>query len=335
MAISLGLGPAEPVVGPVSWEAPASCPRGSWVEARIDELLDGSSWNGFTANGRVEASPDHGWTLTLQIRRPDGSLGQRTVTARRCEELAEAAAFMLAVAVDPSLGGDEPLVPAAPQADRPFVPEPSSGAVDARTPPSTPRPDAADETELRPAETSAQDDPTAVQQDRETRPRLWVVTQGGIDGGAMPGVGGVVELAVGVRWSALQLGVAAFHRFEHRLERDVAAGDIQLTGGSLLARVVFALGPLELGPEAALELGGLRAEGVRGQNLRTRWHLWTALVAGAALGWSPAMAPRVLVLLRTDAVVPLRRWTFDIGNLELGRVGRVGGRGLLGLGFVF
>src|SRR5690606_19175919 len=94
------------------WEAPAGCPGEAEVLARVIQMT-GEQAAGSTslqARGKVQAPSPGRWTLELELVGETGT-GHRSLEAARCEELAEAAALVVAIAVDPQAGG---LVPAPP-----------------------------------------------------------------------------------------------------------------------------------------------------------------------------------------------------------------------------
>jgi hypothetical protein len=89
----------------LSFQAPAGCPTSEQVRVEIADLI-GERTNPVTAKtiaavAAVVAVPD-GYELTLSLR--DGeSTRQRRMHAPTCEELARAAALIVAIAVDPAV----------------------------------------------------------------------------------------------------------------------------------------------------------------------------------------------------------------------------------------
>ncbi|MEZ4453297.1 MAG: hypothetical protein R3B09_27790 [Nannocystaceae bacterium] len=109
-AASPGPGVGAPSPGPVAleWEAPAGCPDGESVVLAAERLLGEvasanpgpSTGTPVRARGRIVA--DRGqWILTLTLE-----AGERVIRSERCEPLAETAALLLAIAVDPRVLGD-------------------------------------------------------------------------------------------------------------------------------------------------------------------------------------------------------------------------------------
>ncbi len=86
------------------WSGPKQCPDSSEVRARLDEHLAAISAAGYerevVARAQVEARGDR-LELTLDLR-VDEAVGQRRLHGADCELLAEVAALLTAMAVDPA-----------------------------------------------------------------------------------------------------------------------------------------------------------------------------------------------------------------------------------------
>lgn len=84
------------------WEAPAACPDRAAVQGEVTRLLGGS----IPSEGAAIAADAHalevegGFELTLRTE-VEGALGERALTGHRCDELAAAAALILALMIDP------------------------------------------------------------------------------------------------------------------------------------------------------------------------------------------------------------------------------------------
>ncbi|MCB9751583.1 MAG: hypothetical protein H6713_16540 [Myxococcales bacterium] len=158
----------------LTWDADPGCPRERFDHA-LARYLDGAAAGArpqLTIAARVRRDSS-GWRVTLRIDDPraPGATGERELTAARCETAAAAAAFVVAVAIDPDLVAragvevederadttptpppDDPGDPEDPPLDAsaPVVPEPgpatpepppgSSAARDPNTPPPEPEP---------------------------------------------------------------------------------------------------------------------------------------------------------------------------------------------------
>jgi hypothetical protein len=128
------LGAAPAAAQSLQWSAPEGCPRGEYVERRISTLTRGARLAGLDAVARIVRARGQ-FMLTLDVR-SDGSIAQRRLTASSCESLADAAAFLIAAAIDPTLQSDPAAIARpeneskpGPEADRAF--SPPSGASEA------------------------------------------------------------------------------------------------------------------------------------------------------------------------------------------------------------
>jgi hypothetical protein len=97
------------------WSAPEACPDGAAFQARLDALLGPNRAPGLKAALKVEAQKS-GYRLTLNLD-GDGIRGSRTLTGGDCAALAEAGAWLVAVAIDPGLSLSPPPAPATPTAE--------------------------------------------------------------------------------------------------------------------------------------------------------------------------------------------------------------------------
>jgi hypothetical protein len=99
-SITCGVAPLD-----LEWTAPPECPGVEVVRAHLDDYLgEDARPTRHRARGRITAESD-GWRLELEI---DGE--HREMRSRRCETLAEAAAVVLSLAMDPT-DADEPAPP--------------------------------------------------------------------------------------------------------------------------------------------------------------------------------------------------------------------------------
>ncbi len=89
---------AEP--GRLVWTAPSDCPDRAWVEARIASHLGRAMNGGEHANVSVETS-DAGYRMTVRTRTPSGA-GQVGHEHADCSVLADLAALIIAMAIDPA-----------------------------------------------------------------------------------------------------------------------------------------------------------------------------------------------------------------------------------------
>ena len=93
-------GPPEPGLS-VQWDAPAGCPDGAAVRARVVRLVGEEAARKARLTARAAVRAEGGrWALELELAGETGA-GRRSLSAGRCEELAGAAALVIAIAVDP------------------------------------------------------------------------------------------------------------------------------------------------------------------------------------------------------------------------------------------
>ncbi|MCA9656216.1 MAG: hypothetical protein KC501_40300, partial [Myxococcales bacterium] len=197
VVLALGSAPAEldpplrselpPADYALQWSAPAGCPDAAAVEARIAALTAGRPEGEGTleVEGTVSAF-EGGFSLrlTTSLR---GRTGTRELSARACDDLADSAALVVAVTLDPALSGsgaDEPEPESTPDEDGVPDPEPTPEPAGPR---STPERHEAPAVEDRPAERT---------EPRPSLPRPGLLLRGGLgpELGALPGVTAALRL---------------------------------------------------------------------------------------------------------------------------------------------
>ena len=107
----------------LQWQAPSPCPSRREFEAAIasdlGRPLEPRDAGAVTADATARRRGDGRWELDLTLRPRDAPAVARTIVADRCELLAEAAALMIAVAIDPALlAAGDPIVAPASRASR-------------------------------------------------------------------------------------------------------------------------------------------------------------------------------------------------------------------------
>ncbi len=89
----------------LTWQAPAGCPTRDEVAREVDELIADSAGAArvtpIVASGVVASDPG-GYALTLTLREVEAQRS-RHIGAPSCEELAHAAALIVAIAIDPTI----------------------------------------------------------------------------------------------------------------------------------------------------------------------------------------------------------------------------------------
>lgn len=102
---SAGAGRADPDrdsrARAIDWSAPAGCPDRAWIVATIERHQGGPlrmPW-GFSARVEVVRHGARQWHMTLRIRSADVA-GERVVEGGSCQEIAQAAALLIVLALD-------------------------------------------------------------------------------------------------------------------------------------------------------------------------------------------------------------------------------------------
>lgn len=282
----------------LEWIAPPGCPDQAAVTASIRELLRARPEpQRRTLRARAAVEND-GEAWTLRVRTGDGDEDrERVVPGADCAELADAAAVIVALAVDTALHERPP----------PPAPLPASAAP---VPTRPPAPGEADQA-AAPAE----------------RPGPAVVASAGVFGAfdavalpaPAPGLG--VEIGVGLG----RLGIAAHGTWlpsqRATIEGSRAGGDVSLLLGGATLRYRVLRAPLELDAALAFEVGSLHAEAVEAPEVPDVSEgrvLWLAPGAGLRAGYP--ISPHWVVQLGAMALFPLSRERFVV--LGLGEVHR-------------
>lgn len=235
-----------PVDVALSWSAPAGCPAQADVEADIARRLGRSlAADGPQLHAQAEVTTvDRGYALAL-VTELDGESGMRTLEAQRCDELASAAAVIVALIADPHADAG----PAPPPPPPPPKPEPEPAADDARE-----DEDAADSAEVLEIE------------EPET-PSTPIVVRGSVradllaDFGSMPSLGVGPSLALGVRLDRTAIELSGQYLPSNDIDdRGRVLGAVQLWSVGLGLCHAFGARPA-VGPCARVEYGRMSGSG--------------------------------------------------------------------------
>ncbi|MFO0627251.1 MAG: hypothetical protein U0325_16700 [Polyangiales bacterium] len=101
------------------WDAPPGCPNAAAVRARVATLVGAEARRDARVSWAVSVRRDGGGYLAAVRAHNDGQPSTQTLSAPRCEELAETAALLLAWTIQP-----DGLPPAPPPAPAPAPPPP-------------------------------------------------------------------------------------------------------------------------------------------------------------------------------------------------------------------
>lgn len=295
------------LAGTVQWQAPAACPTAAAVEGRVHELLGREpAEHELRATGVVSGGPP--WRLELETT-IGGRRQQRTLEAENCRAVAEAAALILAVSVDP-LEATQGVARTVGGVAATSGHATSSATATVVAPPRSPVPAVIVRPEVATSETGVEPE--------RVRPRPWLRLRagGGAEAVAIPGGTGGVRLGLAVE------GERAFVQLEGSYWIDrlavlragpppsgarVGLGTVGVQGGVRLGGSRVSV-PLALG----LEAGGLRtrAEGLaRGREVVLPW---VAGVVGIGVQWSASR--RVAVWGAVEGVLPLVRPRVRVGR---------------------
>ncbi|MFO0635326.1 MAG: hypothetical protein U0168_20960 [Nannocystaceae bacterium] len=317
-ALALWLAPA-PVE--LDWRAPAGCPDREAARASLDRLLaEAGTPEGTPIHATIVVDPQRGgYRAIVQLGEQDDG---RTLWSPTCAEVADAALLIVAIAIDPRLGGassEEPGPGPAvvePPEPGPSVPEPIAPPQPTSRPQTGPPSSTPPSPEAQPRPLPPVVEPSPPR--RRIRPRVplraLVRASAGLGVGGPGAVTGVV--AVGVALASRRVRI----ELDGDLwtpRRTVVAGDrsvgVRVLGGtagvrgcgSPLAR------RLEIPLCAGVRVGALRGEGtgaLRSSTQASDW--WVSASLGAGLwGW---LTPRVALALDLDAMVAFTRPSFTV-----------------------
>ncbi len=288
----------------LSWSAPQGCPDKAAVVAEVDTLISQATTSGtrrVAAAGVVEREGDD-YVLTLEVD-SDGDVGRRVVRGRSCERLGEAAALIVAIAYDPSLGAvaEEPDPPAAsPATAEPTTPPPAE--VSPRTDQPPPEP-------TTPPPTDDHDEGVV----------SGLVGLGGVATvGALPAPSAGLSLRLGLAYERLDVALeGAFW-----LGRNVnvgsgpAGGALSFQSASLVGcgAVVRLLGDdLDLGLCGRFSVGRMRGDGFGVDRPGSAESAWVAMGPGTMASWS--VVPWLRLRLEVSAMFAALRPTWELQNV--------------------
>jgi hypothetical protein len=210
LVMLLALGPSpppEPGGASLRWDAPPQCPDRAAVLAMIDATLGDvkrEELHAVDVRGQLEPAEPEGFVLRLEL--DGGKGGARELRGSSCEELSEAAALLIAMAIDPRLlerqqqEATEVVPPVTPEAAQEAATEGTPEAVTERPAApdrNEPSPDPVDEPTSPGDAASSRASPRAPLAPRE-RLRFLGRIDAGVGGGPLPGATGVLDLAVGL-----------------------------------------------------------------------------------------------------------------------------------------
>jgi hypothetical protein len=323
------------------WDAPArDCPAEERVRERLEHLLGHplaqSPAPRVTAIARVRQERDGSWDLRLWTVASSGPARHRGVRADECETLAEAAAVLTAMAIDPSRTDGLPTGTAVTQAlaetrelDIDAADDGDGGAGDLQEVSDSAARNARERTRRSPTRPAA-DRPAEVRTGSRARretsgrarplPSGAVFLLGGGSYGDLPRFGPSFRLGAAIRWRRARLELGTSYGVLRRVRMnnpEPAGGDLHFASASLHGCPVWSFqtrrGPIELPPCLGVELGSVFG---RGHGLDRSKHdaaFWGAVTLLAQLRYAPV--PRVAIGFAVEPFVAFARPPIDIGGV--------------------
>ena len=279
----------------IEWSDDASCPRPLRIslESEIARLLGpraSTNPEPLAFEVHIERTSENlarPYLLSLSVRRA-GQRAERQVELTSCAEAQDAAALLIATAIDPdaALRAPPTAPPAAPPAAVADRPEPAK--------PANPEPES-----HAPA----------------VKPQRWsLLARALFDLSSLPHPTGGGSAGALYARERVRVWAEARYLFARRISANVPGSslgaDVDLFGAAVGGSYVWPFGQLVLGPAAELELGALRARGARGSAAGSAKTLsgvgpWGAAELGAIAGYG--VDRRVGLELALYMGLPLRR----------------------------
>jgi hypothetical protein len=338
--LALAASTAPPV--DLEWVAPRQCPGHGAVIREVSRILgdQAPTPRRIAARAEVWRGEDTRWHAALTSTGTGSAT--RSLDAESCEAVANAAALILALMVDPSRATTASATPpaasaSAPSASPEAAPAPPSPTAVTANPGEAPtsRPALSDAGAPVPLEGPARRERDV--ESHGTRARWAIGVLGGVSVGALPTAQLGAEVAIAWLTERLRLEIAGRSDWSRQrvplASRTDEGADYRLLSG--LARGCYSLSSsrLALGACAVFELNWLRASGFGGAPSVDGDALIPAI--GAAAIATYGIGDRIAVRVLLEGVAPLWRPTFVIvrGPLESTAVdqpGAVWGQAILG-----
>lgn len=304
----------------LQWEAPPQCPSAVELQAMVDTTLGSAPAEDrrpVAVDGRLRGSATEGFQLDLRLSWADGS-GERQLRGPSCHELSEAAALVIAMAIDPRL--HERLPTAQPLEPTPAVPdsppvEPDSDVpapadpVPATPADSPPKPDPPADLpvaspELRPPGTRS---PAADAATTDDRPAVVLHASAGVGAGVVPGVSASLALGIGIAgrgWRVEAFGTYSPPRTFRSRQNPQVGVTAQLGTAGVLGCAEPSLARFSFPLCGGLEAGALRGRGVGEVSAIARAPWLAVVVEAGAIWW---LRPRIGLGLRARGAAPILR----------------------------
>lgn len=291
-ALGTSAQPSTPALT-LEWDAPANCPGEDVVRRGIDGYLGRPARHASTtpvdAAVRVERIGEDRWVAEIRIETRSG-VNVRTMTADRCETLADATSLIVAVALDPTAAG----------MTAPGDPEPATDPTPPQDPPNAVQTRAS-------APTSSDGSPSSG----------FAFAAGGLLIGALPSAAGGITFGLGLRRKALRVEARGSYWFPRPAELPDSriAGQLALWTVGPRGCGVPSRGPVEFPLCGGVQAGQMRGRGADISDPVTDAVPWVAVEASAAATYLPD--PHVGLTLGLDLAVPVVRPEFTVEGVGL------------------
>jgi hypothetical protein len=270
----------------LGWRAPKGCPDARSIRARVEKRLD-RSLDDVSVGVEVDVEKHHGsYTATIDLRAITVANDVRTLTSKRCGELADAVAVIVARVASDAIAQKQTAIIDMDPAAGPSNEREEPARVDVLVP-TTPPP-----------------------------PRPWTLGArvSGVSGiGVIPKVGLGGELAVtlrvhdtlaevaATRWAT---SVAQFH--------DGAPAKVAVELDAASARYGWRPTAMPLRAWLSVETGAMRGTGAVLPNQQLESGRWLAAGAGFGIAWQ--MRPWIRLVGATETMVAVERVRFSMGD---------------------
>lgn len=347
-ALSFVAAPARPTKNTIEvrWHAPPTCPDEASVRAAIERLVGRPLAKIRDRRLSLIATvypAGAEWSLTIYTVAADGTQERTLRYSHGCALLAEAAAVLIAMTIDPQVLGRldaatlklvteapeaSPEAPADPPADPPApVPTPTA------EPPLGPSP----APPVAPVATVANPAASTPPGPR-IKSRGAVRLAGSLGWGDLPSIGGGLGLALALRRGRFQAEISGGGWFLRSVKLDLPGSSGAMFDlwslGARAGYVARAGRRLEVPLLLGLEAGQIHVRGVRLVEAGNDRTPWVAVVFSPGL--SIVVHKLLAVVIGLDLVVPATRPRFVVENVgEIFRPSPIGLRGTLGLEFRF
>jgi len=329
IAAAGGLAPWPGVAQPLAetpveltWSAPRGCPDEAFVRAEVARLTGSAAGGGapLCVRASVSANGSDQWRLELRSTR-GGYDTSRVLEGPACAPLADAAALIISMMLDPDA---EAVVPSPVAATEEPVPaqQPTTETV-------------APVVAVAPRRRRARRAPRAPALAPARTPlRFFVGVGAGLDVGLLPGASASVRAAAGLTVGPWRVELAGQYwpgsSVVHPTRADVG-GHFSLAGGSATACRDLAAGRVAgVGLCAGVEVGAVTGTSYGVTAPATARAPWAAATAGAA--GALRVGSHVALRLQVAAVIPVLRPDYQLENVgTVHRLPAAGFRGLFGV----